>query len=76
MSKPLIVQAAVCLHNFLQLTSAAYTPLGFIDSENDDGSIKEGDWCKSVREGTALSDLPRARGGRRRLEAKKNFKQL
>ena len=67
----LIVQAAVCLHNFLQLTSsAAYTPLGFIDSENDDGSIKEGDWRKIVREGTALSDLPRARGGRRQLEAK------
>ena len=60
----LIVQAAVCLHNFLQLTSsAAYTPLGFIDSENDDGSINEGDWRKIVREGTALSDLPRARGG-------------
>ena len=53
-----------------KLRTQFYNYKGFIDSENDDGSIKEGDWRKIVREGTALSDLPSARGGRRQLEAK------
>ena len=40
-----IVQACVCLHNFLQLTvKSAYTPQGFIDSEIEDGSICPGNW--------------------------------
>ena len=40
-----IVQACICLHNFLQLTAkSAYSPQGFIDSEMEDGSICPGDW--------------------------------
>ena len=40
-----IVQACVCLQNFLRLTAkSAYSPQGFIDSEMEDGSICPGDW--------------------------------
>ena len=36
----LITQAALCLHNFLQVTnSAAYAPHGFVDSEQVDGEM-------------------------------------
>ena len=38
----LIVQASVCLHNFLQLTSSTfYSPSGFVDTKLSDGSAKE-----------------------------------
>ena len=40
-----IVQACVCLQNFLELTAkSAYSPQGFIDSEIEYGSICPGDW--------------------------------
>ena len=43
------------LHNYLQQThSAYYCPTGFIDSENSNGSIKEGFWRDIIRsEGVA-----------------------
>ena len=40
-----IVQATVCLHNYLQLTNNAhYVPQGFVDSEDSSGNITSGEW--------------------------------
>lgn len=40
-----IVQATVCLHNYLRLTdNAMYCPVGFVDSEDSSGEIREGEW--------------------------------
>ncbi|XP_067947142.1 uncharacterized protein [Watersipora subatra] len=48
----LIVQACVCLHNYLMLTdNASYKPTGFVDSYSDTGDLIEGDWRKEVTEG-------------------------
>ena len=39
------VQATVCLHNYLRLTdNAMYCPVGFVDSEDVSGEIREGQW--------------------------------
>lgn len=62
-----IVKATICLHNFLRQTnSAAYCPSGFVDSWDDKGEIKEGEWRRLVTHGTnrLLSDLPPIRGSR------------
>ena len=61
-----IVQACVCLHNYLQLTSHTfYSPSGFVDTEYSDGSIKEGDWREIVNlNNSAIKDLKKPRGGR------------
>lgn len=61
-----IVQACVCLHNYLQLTShTSYSPSGFVDTEYSDGSIKEGDWREIVNlNNSAIKDLKKPRGGR------------
>ena len=43
--------ACLTLHNYLRQTdNAMYTPSGFIDSENKDGTIKEGEW-RSTKDG-------------------------
>ena len=40
-----IVQATVCLHNYLMLTeNAHFVPNGFVDSESNSGDIIPGDW--------------------------------
>ena len=40
-----IVQATVCLHNYLRLTDNAIScPIGFVDSEDSSGEIREGKW--------------------------------
>ena len=40
-----ILQATVCLHNYLRLTdNAMYCPIGFVDSEDSRGEIREGEW--------------------------------
>ena len=40
-----IVQATVCLQNYLRLTDTAmYCPIGFLDSEDSSGEIREGEW--------------------------------
>ena len=47
-----IVKATLCLHNYLCLTeNASYIPSGFVDSWNNDGTIKQGDW-RSLSTGT------------------------
>lgn len=44
-----IVLACVALHNYLHLTdNACYSPNGFIDSEDNQGEIRSGDWRKIV----------------------------
>ncbi|KXJ27548.1 hypothetical protein AC249_AIPGENE7667 [Exaiptasia diaphana] len=44
-----IVLACVCLHNYLRLTdNANYSPSGFIDYEDSNGNLKQGDWRKIV----------------------------
>ena len=57
--------AAIGLHNYLQQTqNAYYCPTGFIDSENSNGSIKEGLWIDIIRiEGVAgLQQIGNVRG--------------
>ena len=40
---------AVALHNYLRQTdNANYTPVGFVDSENDSGEITEGKWRSKI----------------------------
>lgn len=64
----LIVQAVVALHNFLRQTnSASYCPTGFVDSHDESGVIKEGEWRSIVRSnGSAglLEPLNALRGSR------------
>ena len=44
-----IVQASVCLHNYLRLTeNAAYIPAGFVDTEDNIGNIVPGGWRNEV----------------------------
>ena len=73
-----IVQACVCLHNFLQLTAkSAYSRQRFIDSEMENGSICPGDWryfIPSVQSG--LCCLPKAKGGRQQINAKDTQRAL
>ena len=46
----LIVQASICLHNFLQLIiSTFYNPSRFFDTELSDGSVEEGNWRRIVQ---------------------------
>ena len=50
-----IVKATICLHNFLRQTnSAAYCPSGFVDTYDETGQIKEGEWRKLVADGQGL----------------------
>ena len=67
-----IVQACICLHNFLQLPSnTCYTPTGFVDRELSDETIKNGDWRNIVEaDNTGLKKLPKRRGGRQLEEGK------
>ena len=63
-----IIQATICLHNYLRQTnSAAYCPSGFVDSEDSTGEIKPGEWRNIVSAGRgdgALRPLPCMRGSR------------
>ena len=44
-----IVLACVPVHNYLRLTdNACYSPNGFINSEDNQGDIRSGDWRKIV----------------------------
>ena len=44
-----IILAAVALHNYLHQTdNANYTPVGFVDNENDSGEITEGQWRPKI----------------------------
>ena len=49
------VKSTICLHNFLcQTNSAAYCPTGFVDTYDETGEIKEGEWRKLVRDGQGM----------------------
>ena len=37
-------KAAIALHNLLWKTECTYCPVGFVDSEDNDGNISEGTW--------------------------------
>ena len=62
-----ILKATICLHNFLRQTkSAGYCPIGFIDTWEEKGEIKEGEWRRIVVENQnqLLSDVQPIRGFR------------
>ena len=65
-----IVQAAICLHNYLRQTdTASYCPAGFVDSFDDSGNILPGEWRRITsadEDSSALRNLPAARGTRYR----------
>ena len=51
----LIVKSTICLHNFLRQTnSAAYCSTGFVDTYDETGEIKEGEWRKLVGDGQGM----------------------
>lgn len=62
-----IIQATVCLHNYLRQTETAlYCPSGFVDCYDNSGNIKPGEWRSAVskeQEG-ALRQIPKVRGHR------------
>ena len=46
----LIVKSTICLHNFLcQTNSVAYCPTGFVDTYDETGALKVGEWQKISR---------------------------
>lgn len=60
-----MVKAAACLHNYLRQTNNdGYCPTGFVDSQDNTGQIRPGEWRSIVHDldhGT-LRSLPRRRG--------------
>ena len=63
-----IVKVTICLHNSLrQKNSAGYCPTGFVDSYDETGTIKEGEWRRLVGDNNGailLQDSPSVRGSR------------
>ena len=60
-----IIQAAICQHNYARQTnSAVYCLASFVDSEDQSGKIKEGEWTRIVSAEAALRPLPLDRGPR------------
>ena len=56
------VLAALALHNYLRQTSTAlYTPNGFVDSEERDGSIHLGEW-RNREKRQCMEDIRPVRG--------------
>ena len=52
-------------HNYLRQTdNAMYTPCGFLDSENKDGSIKAGEWRSMKETDNAFKNINPVRGSR------------
>ena len=67
-----ITRATVCLHNYLQLTdNAAYIPERFIDSEDSNGKIIQGDWREVVKNERGMKNLGRVAGNRYKFNASK-----
>ena len=66
-----IVQATICLHNYLRFTeSANYTPAGFVDCEDSSGNIIPGDWRSEVSSDEGgLRHLDQIGGNRYTFEA-------
>ena len=66
--------ACLALHNYLRLTdNAMYCPEGFVDSYNNSGKIKEGEWRSLVNNGnssiTGMTPLRSVRGSRYREDS-------
>ena len=63
-----IVKAKIWLHNFLRQTnSAGYCPTGFVDSYDETGTIKEGEWRRLIGDkngATLLQNIPTVRESR------------
>ena len=68
----LIVQACICLHNYLKQTeNARYIPSGFVDSEDSSGKIKPGSWREIVdAEGSGWHPVNRLGSNNSSKEAK------
>ena len=65
--------ACLALHNYLRQTNnAVYTPVGSVDSESRDGSIREGEW-RSMRgdDENAFKSINPVRGSRYTKDALK-----
>ena len=65
-----IVKATICLHNYLRLTeNAGYLPTGFVDSYDESGAFKPGEWRAVVLADTGLQSLNRLGGNRSKFSA-------
>ena len=59
------IQAAIALHNFLRQTnSATYCPTGFVDSYDDSGAFKAGEWRSIVLSDGSIGSLAPLHGVR------------
>ena len=62
-----IIQSTVCLHNYLRQTATSlYCPSGFVDSFDNTGNIKPGEWRSQVPkdDSGAMRHLSKVRGSR------------
>jgi len=63
--------ATIALHNYLRQTdNASYCPYGFVDSYDDKGNFKPGEWRKQVVGDGCLQELNNVRGSRPTSNAK------
>lgn len=60
------VLVAIALHNYLRQTSnASYTPNGFVDSEDGDGTVRLGEWRRDEENrGQCMQDIRLIQGSR------------
>lgn len=71
------VKATICLHNFFRhKKSAVHCPSGFVDSWDEKGEIKEGEWRRMVTEclNGMLSGIPPFRVINLLLSVRENIK--
>eukprot|EP00794_Sanderia_malayensis_P000867 gene867-161_t len=67
-----ITKACVCLHNYLKQTdNAFYVPNGFIDAEDNSGTVIPGNWRSIVdNDQSALQPIPRTGSNNYKANAK------
>ena len=57
------VLSTIALHNYLRLTdNAAYTPVGFADSQTSSGEIRSSEWSRIVDDVAGMSSIPNVHG--------------
>ena len=65
-----IIEATVCLHNYLGLTDGAhYIPIGFVDSESNSGIVFQGHWKKELQDQACLLNFSKSKSNRSVFDA-------
>ena len=73
-----VTKACICLHNYLKQTeNACYVPAGFVDTEDDSGTIVPGSWRSEVADDvSALQTVNRVGSNNYRKDAKETRNQF